>query len=133
MADTSLHECLELRRLDEARQARHRHEQLIRDQIEEKKRIEAKKREDDEEPWWIRQDKRKQMTMENNRQQVNSVADHNQFNQHSQQDPVVPIVPKIDISKPDVETFDEGYRDTVSSRQPINSQVCSLVMCGGGA
>ena len=99
-----------MRRLDEARQARLKHEQLIRDQIEEKKIIEAKKRGDDE-PWWVRQDKRKQMAMESERKQV-------------VQQPVqvqVPIVPKIDVTQSD-EKFDDGYRDT-SSRQPqINSQ-----------
>ena len=102
-----------MRRLDEARQARLKHEQLIRDQIEEKKRIEAKKRGDDDEPWWVRQDKRKQMAMESERKQV-------------VQQPVqvqVPVVPKIDVTQSD-ERFDEGYRDTyTSSRQPqINSQ-----------
>ena len=108
---------LELRRLDEARQARLKHEQLIRDQIEEKKRIEAKKRGDDDEPWWVRQDKKKQMAIqETERKQL-------------VQQPVqvqAPIVPKIDVSRPDETGFltsDEGYRDTTSSRQPqINSQ-----------
>ena len=106
-----------MRRLDEARQARLKHEQLIRDQIEEKKRIEAKKRGDDDEPWWVRQDKKKQMAIqETERKQL-------------VQQPVqvqVPIVPKIDVSRPDeigFPTSDEGYRDTTSSRQPqINSQ-----------
>lgn len=106
-----------MRRLDEARQARLKHEQLIRDQIEEKKRIEAKKRGDDDEPWWVRQDKKKQMAiLETERKQL-------------VQQPVqvqVPIVPKIDVSQPDETGFpisDEGYRDTTSSRQPqINSQ-----------
>ena len=106
-----------MRRLDEARQARLKHEQLIRDQIEEKKRIEAKKRGDDDEPWWVRQDKKKQMAIqETERKQL-------------VQQPVqvqVPIVPKIDVSRPDETGFltsDEGYRDTTSSRQPqINSQ-----------
>ena len=106
-----------MRRLDEARQARLKHEQLIRDQIEEKKRIEAKKRGDDDEPWWVRQDKKKQMAIqETERKQL-------------VQQPVqvqVPIVPKIDVSHPDetgFPTYDEGYRDTTSSRQPqINSQ-----------
>ena len=106
-----------MRRLDEARQARLKHEQLIRDQIEEKKRMEAKKRGDDDEPWWVRQDKKKQMAIqETERKQL-------------VQQPVqvqVPIVPKIDVSRPDEAGFptsDEGYRDTTSSRHPqINSQ-----------
>jgi len=104
----------ELRRLDEARQARLKHEQMIRDQIEENKRLEAKKRSDDEEPWWVKQDRKKQIAIETERKQV------------VQQPVQVPIVPKIDVSQPDEKfpTYDEGYRDTTSSRQPqINSQV----------
>ena len=110
-----------MRRLDEARQARLKHEQLIRDQIEEKKRLEAKKRGDDDEPWWVRQDKKKQMA------KLELETERKQFVQQPVQQPVqVPIVPKIDVSQPDEPGFpnyDEGYRDTTSSRQPqINSQ-----------
>ena len=51
---------LDLRREEQARQARFEHEELIRKQIEEKKRIEQQKRKlDEEEPWWVRQDRKK--------------------------------------------------------------------------
>ena len=44
------------------------HEELIRAQIEEKKRAEQKKIDLEDEPWWVRQDRRKQQAQQNQQQ-----------------------------------------------------------------
>ena len=50
----------ELRRIEVARERRMEHEESIRAQIEETKRLKQKEKESEKEPWWVLQDRRKQ-------------------------------------------------------------------------
>ena len=77
-----------MRRQEEARKRRMEHEELIRAQIEEKKRAEQKKIDLEDEPWWVRQDRRKQQAQQNQQQfqqpvqvpQIQPVRDFKSFN-----------------------------------------------------